>query len=408
MEKTKPIGSPTPIQRLEAVQLVRIDSVGSVVDLPPYREDGPSPRHWSGRAKRFLWVVVVPTAIVAVYFVFIAAPRYVSDTSFIVRSAAAQGSFGSGMAQSASLSSSRGSGDFADTVNSYILSRDMVDQLEKADGLVDALSRRESDFVFRFPNFYSRHDREQLFRRYLRMVDAAYNKATGVNELSVTTFRPEDSQRLAKALILHAEELINRLNDRLAKDAESYAQSVVRRAQDHVVSIGLDLVKFRNSIGSVDPSRESATALEQIAQMTTELAEMQASLQQQIAMSPASPGIPQLRERIRTYQEQIEQEKLRIVGSDRSLTAKLSEFERLTLERQLAAREMDSALAGLAAARQDAQRQHLYLQRITEPNLADEAKYPKRLLSIAMAFALFFSCFVLINSVYKGIREHLA
>jgi capsular polysaccharide transport system permease protein len=291
-------------------------------------------------------------------------------------------------------------------VNSYILSRDMVDQLEKSNGLRGLLSRQESDFVFRFPNFYRRDDREQLYYHYLTMVDADLDKVTGISTVSAATFRPEDSQHLVNALLQHAEELINTLNDRMMRDAESYAQSVVKRAQDHVLDIGLRLAEFRNSVGSVDPSRESATVLDQIAQMTTELAEMQATLQQQISLSPASPAIPPLRERIRTYQAQIEQEKLKIVGADRSLSTKLSEFERLTLERQLAAREMDSALAGLTAARQDAQRQHLYLQRIAGPNLADEARYPRRVLGVTLTLLLFLAIFVVVNSIYKGIIEH--
>src|SRR5215472_7806566 len=368
----------------------------SLVDVP-YREGVPPPSRWSTRAKLFFGIVVIPTFVAAIYFFLIAAPRYVSEASFIVRSAAYQGPLGSGAAiGAATLSSARGPGDFTDAVNSYILSRDMVDQLETSNGLRGLLSRQESDFVFRFPNFYRRDDREQLYYHYLTIVDADFDKAAGISTVSAATFRPEDSQHLVNALLQHAEELINRLNDRMMRDAESYAQSVVRRAQDHVLDIGQQLAEFRNSVGSVDPSRESATVLDQIAQMTTELAEMQASLQQQISLSPASPAIPPLRERIRTYQEQIEQEKLKIVGADRSLAAKLSEFERLTLERQLAAREMDSALAGLTAARQDAQRQHLYLQRITGPNLADEARYPRRVLGVTMTLLLFLAIFVVV------------
>jgi capsular polysaccharide transport system permease protein len=404
MERVKLADNPSPVRPYETIQLVPVDPVGVMVDLP--LPEPPQPRLWSVKAKFFFGLVLLPTSIVSIYFFVFAAPRYVSEASFIVRSVAYQGTLGGGSTQTAALSSTRGPADFADAVNSYIKSRDMVEQLESTSGLRQVLSRDESDFLYRFPNFYRRDDREQLYYHYLRMVEADYDKTSGINVVTVTTFRPEDSQLLVKAVLGHAEELVNRLNDRMMKDAETYAQSVVNRAQEHVVEVGLRLMKFRNLVGSVDPSRESATALEQIAQMTTELAEMQAALQQQIALSPSSPAIPPLRERIRTYQEQIDREKLKIVGADRSLTTRLSDFEKLTLERQLAARQMDSALANLTAARQDAQRQHLYLQKITEPNLADEAKYPRRLLSIALAIALFLSIFVVVNSIYNGIREH--
>lgn len=408
MERIEIATKTAKVRPFETIQLVPVEPMGSMVDVDvPPREEAVPARRWSARAQLFLVIVVIPTFLVAGYYFLIAAPRFVSEASFLVRSAAYQSPSGIGGAGgAASLSSTRAPGDFADAVNSYVLSRDMVDDLDRGGALRSALSRQESDFLYRFPNFYRKDNREHLYYHYLSMVTADLDKTAGINTVSVTTFRPEDSQNLVNALLQHAEELINRLNDRMTNDAESYAKLAVGRAQDHVIDVGQRLAEFRKSVGSVDPSRESATALEQIAQMTTELAEMQASLQQQISLSPASPAIPPLRDRIRTYQEQIDQEKLKIVGADRSLAGKLSEFERLTLERQLAAKEMDSAFAGLTAARQDSQRQHLYLQRISGPNLADDARYPRRGLGIAMAIVFFLAIFVVVNSVYKGIIEH--
>ncbi|WP_051390259.1 hypothetical protein [Bradyrhizobium sp. Ec3.3] len=406
MERTKLADSSPPIARpYETIQLVPVEAEGAMIDAP-FRPELAQPRGWSMRARLFVGLVLLPSFVVAVYLFLIAAHRYVSEANFIVRSAAYQGAMAAGSSQAAVLASSHGAGDLADAVNSYIKSRDMVEQLETTNDLRKILSREESDFLYRFPNLYRRDNREELYNHFGTMVSVEYDKTSGITAIAAVTFRPDDSQALVNALLGHAEELVNRLNERMVRDAEAYAQSVVNRAQEHLVDIGLRLVKFRNAAGSVDPSRESATALEQIAQMTTELAEMQASLQQQISLSPSSPAIAPLRERIRTYQEQIDREKMKIVGADRSLSGGLAEFEKLTLERQLAAREMDSALGNLTAARQDAQRQHLYLQRITQPNLADEAKYPRRFLMLAAAFGVFLAIFVVVNSILKGFREH--
>ena len=177
MERIKAAGNQAKVRPFETIQLVPVDRAGSMVDVP-YREEAAQPRRWSARAKLFLGIVAVPTFLVAIYFFLISAPRYVSEASFIVRSAAYQGSFGSGAATgAASLSSAPGTGDFADAVNSYILSRDMVDELERANTLRSVLTRQESDFLFRFPNFYRRDDREQLYYHYLTMVDAEDRKS---------------------------------------------------------------------------------------------------------------------------------------------------------------------------------------------------------------------------------------
>jgi capsular polysaccharide transport system permease protein len=404
MERVRLADRPLASPSVESIQLVPVEPAHVLLDVP-FQPELQARRHYSFKSKLLAGLVVAPTLAVAAYFFLLAAPRYVSEASFIVRSAVYQGT-AIGVAQMGSLSSSHSAADLADAVTTYILSRDMVDLLQRQDGLRDVFSRGGFDLIYRFPNFYRRDNTEQLYRHYLMMVEADVDKTNGINTIAVRTFRPDDSQRLANALLQHAEELINRLNERMIQDAEAYAQSVVDRARDHVVEVALQLANFRNSIGSVDPTRESTTALDQIAQMATELAETEATLQQQMSLSPSSPALPALRERIRTLKDQIEQEKLKIVGTGKSLTTKLSEFERLALDRELAARELDSALAGLTTARQDAQRQHLYLQRISEPNLADEARYPRRLLGIAIAFAVCFSLFGVVNAVYTSIQEH--
>lgn len=391
---------------VDTVQLIPLDDHREIVQEPSRPASVREAVHALSYSSRlFIVLVLLPMFFIGGYLVFIASPRYVSEAAFIVRSASYQGP---SIAQQAgtSLSSIRAPSDLPDAVRSYILSRDMADELERKDGLRDIMSRPEGDFIAGFPNFYNRDNQERLYRHYLKMVDAALDKQTGINTIEVVTFKPSDSQALANAIMLHSEELINRLNSRMVEDAEAYARSVLERAKQHVLDVERSFAKFRISVGSVDPTREASSALDQIGQMSTQLAGMRATLQEQISVSPSSPAISGLKERIRTYQDQIEAQKAKIVGNDASLAAKLSEFERLSLERQLASREMDSAVAGLTAARQDAQRQHLYLQRITAPNLADEAKYPRRTLWILFSFAVCLSIYFVANAILKGVMEH--
>lgn len=393
---------------VDTVQLIPLDDLGKVVQEPsPPANIRETIRTLSYRKRLFLALVLIPMFFIGGYLVLIASPRYVSEAAFIIRSASYQGP---SMAQQAgtALTSNRATSDLPDAVRSYVLSRDMVDELERKDKLRDIMSRPEGDFIARFPNFYNRDNQERLYRHYLKMVDATLDKQTGINTIEVVTFKPSDSQALANAILLHSEELVNRLNARMVEDAEAYAQSVLERAKQHVLEVERNFAKFRISVGSVDPTREASSALDQIGQMSTQLAGMRATLQEQISLSPFSPAISGLKERIRTYQDQIEAQKAKIVGNDASLAAKLSEFERLSLDRQLASKEMDSAVAGLTAARQDAQRQHLYLQRITEPNLADEAKYPKRTLWFLFFLAVSLSVYFVVNMLLKSIMEHRA
>src|SRR6516164_2723084 len=116
MERIKAVGNQAKVRPFETIQLVSVDPAGSMIDVP-HREEAAQPRRWSARAKLLLGIVVVPTFLVAVYFFLIAAPRYVSEASFIVRSAAHQRSLGSAAATGAvPMSSTAAPGDFADAV----------------------------------------------------------------------------------------------------------------------------------------------------------------------------------------------------------------------------------------------------------------------------------------------------
>jgi capsular polysaccharide transport system permease protein len=64
------------------------------------------------------------------------------------------------------------------------------------------------------------------------------------------------------------------------------------------------------------------------------------------------------------------------------MAPRIAEYERLMLEREFAERTFVSALNSLEAARVDAQRQRLYLERISSPNVPDYAAYPYRLIFI--------------------------
>jgi capsular polysaccharide transport system permease protein len=78
------------------------------------------------------------------------------------------------------------------------------------------------------------------------------------------------------------------------------------------------------------------------------------------------------------------------------------------LDRELSARELEAAEAQLTSARQDVERQQFYLQRIVEPNLADQAQYPRRLLGILIVAGISFCVFWIARTLAQNIWEHQA
>lgn len=351
-------------------------------------------------------LVFIPTAAVVAYIGFIASDIYVSESRFIVRSAAH-----SDLTGLAALIQNQGMSRAADetyAVTEYFRSRDAARVLVENHELKDVLSRPEADLLVRFPNFYSKNTQESLYRHFRAMVTAHVDANTGLGLLAVEAFRPDDAQRIASVLLASAEALINRLNDRANRDALEYAQKMLDEAARKVSEIEQRITEYRRRERLIDAGQEATAAMEAIGRLSVELAQNRASLDQQVRLAPSAPSATALREGISALQKQVNELRSKIVGSDGAIATKMPEFELLLLQRELAAKGLGLAMLNLEKAKQTAQLQHLYLQTVAEPNLPDEASYPKRILLIAITIGISLFLFWSLVSVYRIVMEHQA
>lgn len=351
----------------------------------------------------FLVLVAVPTLCAALYYGLWATPRYVSEAQFLVTRAAAARQSGLD-----ALMKVFGSSQVDDTsvVESYLLSRDVVRSLESELPLRDMFSRPEADLFSRFPRFWRSDSFERFFDYFLDRVSVYQDPKTGLSVLSVETFRPADSQALAAALLKFAEKAVNDLNRRAETDTLNFAWSELGRAQDKLVSAQQELTAFRTQELLVDPTRTSAAVLDTITRLTRERTQVLAEKQQILTSAPASPAARSLSVRADALQSQIDQERAKLAGGSGSLAPVVSSYERLTLLRELAEKDVAQAQGALEAARQEAQRQHLYIQIPISPNLSDESTEPERLRAIATVFVTGFAIFAFIWILMVGAGEH--
>jgi capsular polysaccharide transport system permease protein len=122
--------------------------------------------------------------------------------------------------------------------------------------------------------------------------------------------------------------------------------------------------------------------------------------------APKSPHPPALELRQKTLENEIEKEMEKITGGENSLASKAAEFERLALDREFAEKQLASALASLEVARNEAQRQQLYLETIAKPSLPDEATLPKRFRGILATLVLGLIAWGILGMLLAGVREH--
>jgi capsular polysaccharide transport system permease protein len=356
------------------------------------------------RRLQFLVIVILPTLLSGFYFGLIASKRYVSHAEYIVRGVTANRSGGLGVLLT-TFGISR-TADDASAIESFIRSRDAVQQLDERLNLREIYNRPGTDFLSRYRRFFEKDTFETLYYRVRNYMSVVDDPTTGITILEVSAFRPDDAQLIAKTLVTLAEEMVNRMNERVEDDTVSEAEKEVARARQEVLETQANLTTFRNKEFLVDPVSFAAVLLEAISQLSFDKAQTQAQIRGTLALSPDNPSIAALRAKADALDNRIVEERKGLAGNDAAMAEKVSTYEQLTLMRTLADKRYGNALLALQAAQQEAQRQQIYIEEMIVPNLPDEDTEPERLRLVLTVFVLSFAVFSVLWIMMVGAKDH--
>jgi capsular polysaccharide transport system permease protein len=353
----------------------------------------------------FLIMVVAPTAVATAYFGFLAAPRYVSETQFIVRSVDAPqgaGSFLETILQAVGITRSQ---DDSNAVMEYLQSRDAVSALEGALPLRKMFSREEADWAARFPRPFFGDSFERLYWYYQDRVSTYIDPDSGIVTLRAQAFRPDDAQAITRQLLSQAEGLVNKMNERLEADTVRTAEASVAEAQKAVLAAQEDVDRFRETQLVVDPGQNAVAQLTTITQLSAQVDQVLAQIQASLQLSPSNPTAINLKAQANALSEQVAREQKALAGSHDAVSGKVSTYDRLTLVRSLADASLAAARLSLDNARTDARRQHVFVEEIATPNLPDYATEPEAARSVASVFEVTLAAFFVLWLASIGVKE---
>jgi capsular polysaccharide transport system permease protein len=358
------------------------------------------------RLDRLAWgLVVLPTVLAAGYFGLLASDVYVSESRFVVRSPERKVASPLG-AVLAGVGFSKAQDD-SFSVRDFILSRDALQVLNRQIGLGEAYASPEVDRLNRFAGLDPDNSFEALYRYYQGKVGVVTDSSSGITTLTVRAFSAHHAVDANRLLLEQSEALVNRLNERGRKDLVEYARQEVTQAQEKAKDAALALAQYRTRQSVLDPEKQAASQLTQVAKLQDELTATRMQLSQLRALTPRNPQLPSMEARVRTLETEIARETARVTGEGNSLTQKSADFQRLALEADFAAKNMASALAGYENALSEAQRQQVYLERIAQPSKPDRAQEPRRLRSVFITFLLGLVVYGIASMVIAGVREHM-
>jgi capsular polysaccharide transport system permease protein len=356
----------------------------------------------------FLFVVVLPTVLASLYYFLIASPLYVVEAKFVA--SVKNSSVSAGGLNSILSTVGAAGGDLSQVtayeVNDYMTSRGAVIDFTQHAGLAQIVSRPEGDFFYRYPRPFQTANAEGLYEAFGRFAKVNYNLQTGISTLTVRAFRPQDAQRLAQAMMDRSEFWVATLNARALSDQVAQSQRQVDEAKNAVANAQTALTLYRNGQRIIDPDKSATANLELIGHLEAQVDALKAQRNAVAASAAQSPQLPLLDKQIAAFQGQINAELASQAGQADSLAPKVSQYQKLMLDSELAAKGLEAALTGLEASRLDARRQQVFLERVVNPSLPDRPEEPKRLKMVFLIFVSSLLAYGIIALVIAGLREH--
>jgi capsular polysaccharide transport system permease protein len=352
----------------------------------------------------FLLVVVLPVAVAAVYYLFFASPIYESESKFIVRSPGVSSVVG--LPSVAEGSGIPGVNSDMAVINAFLTSRDALDLLRNKVGLDQSYGASSVDIISRFPGALWTDSDEDLLNYFREMVSVHFDKSSQISTLTVKAFSPEGALKQSEQLLKAGEDLANRLSERMRLDMVKQANSELKLSEDAITVVQDNIAKWRNSNKQIDPVRFSSAVAEVIAKMSLDLATLKTQRATLEKTAPKNPQINQLDIRIKSMESQINEEWLKLAGGNNSLSTEIAEYEKMSLEYQVAQRVYSLARASLVVARSESQQIQTYLVLVNKPQLPGNAKYPRSLLNVLIVFILSFCLYLILRKLVDNIVRH--
>lgn len=369
-----------------------------------------------GRHRRlmltFIVCVLLPVALIAGYLLLIAQDRYTSTIGFTVRSGSNDSSASAILGGIASITGASASGD-SDILNQFIRSQQIV---QAVDAKLN-LRKIYGDAFWRDPVFSLRPDAtiEDLLNYWNRVVQISYDQSTGLMQVEVNAFTPEESQAISQEILNQGQLLVNTINDTARRDAIRYAQEELTIAEDRLKKSRTDLAEFRTRTKIVDLGADLQAKMDVLADLQRQLSQEQVGLKDLMSSTkPSDPRIAQAERRIDVLNDRIAAQRNALAqtggssatSDDYGYPEAISHFEALQTDQEFAQKTYVAALAALDAARMEAMRQNRYLATYIEPTLAQKAEYPRRSEIIGLAFLFLSLIWGIGTLIVYSIREH--
>jgi capsular polysaccharide transport system permease protein len=359
----------------------------------------------------FAVVVLLPTVIAAVFYLLIAAPRYVATAQFAVWTASPPKA--DPLTMLIQLPSSSASLEDQHIVQDYVESRSMLEAVEHRLDLGHIYGTGGDIFSELWPG----HTVEERVAYWKHHVSIIIDSTSGISTLEVDAFRPEDALLVANTVLSETQTMVRTLSDAGDLEAARHAKRVFDDAAAHLSDVRAKVTRFRRENRIVDAAHSGQFTSQMVGSLETSLADVQAQIQQlRSYLAPNDPRIAVLQARADSLRRQIDLQKNGLseiaptaapASSPDVLPASvLAKSEALETELDIATKTYAAAATTYFEAQGNLTRNHRYLETFVKPALPEKALRPERLRMIATVLVSAFIAWCLLITVAGAIRDH--
>jgi capsular polysaccharide transport system permease protein len=189
------------------------------------------------------------------------------------------------------------------------------------------------------------------------------------------------------------------------------AEEELTRAERTMLATIDAMRQTRNEQGILDATKTADAVTKVIGELRSKLLALESEYEVQgTSVSPSAPQMKVLARRIGNLKEQIAGLEQRIAGGSgpATLADTQSALERRTLEAKVAEQQYATAVAKFEQARLDQAAKQVYLMAYVSPRLAEDALYPRRLLTFCLVMLSGLTLWGSGVGVAAAVRDHMA
>ncbi|MBD9373364.1 hypothetical protein IB238_12110 [Rhizobium sp. ARZ01] len=388
-------------------------STKSIFEMPNFAKKKRKKVNWA--AISFALAVIVPTILTGLYFAFIASPQFEVQSQFAVRGANQSSLNALGLGSLMGTSPQAGDSYIvADYIHSQQVLQDMKDQLGL--DIREVYARDSIDFVYK-SDVAAPFD--EFVNYWQDMVNVSFNSTTGNVTLQVYAFTPEDAKRVTDAILLVAENLVNRLSEESRNQYLGVVNKQVERTENRLASVREQMSQLRQTEQAIDPTSLATMESSIIGSIEEQLASVRTRYRALMnTVSRDAPSAKVLERQIFALEAQLSEQKARLGSGSTKKTGRnpdaasdnvsdvIDRFAKLTVEQEFAVKAYSTSLAGLETALVEAQKQERFFATYVSPRLPEIAMYPQRVLNTMLGFMAFFAAWLIGFFAYKSIKDH--